>query len=100
MYKDVLSKGPDVLGLCKDVGRVNAPGEDSVDARFISYDQADMFTIYAEWYQNSQNFNRNFPINIQEYKHVNYTWNGLQGAEEQIFVSETIWKIWDKAKQI
>ena len=32
MYKDVLSKGPDVLGLCKDVGRVNAPGEDSVDA--------------------------------------------------------------------
>ena len=94
MYKDVLSKGPDVLGLCKDVGRVNAPGEDSVDARFISYDQADMFTIYAEWYQNSQNINRNanknFPINIQEYKHVNYTWNGLQGAEEQIFESETI----------
>ena len=36
MYKDVLSKGPDVLGLCKDVGRENAPGEDSVDARFIS----------------------------------------------------------------
>ena len=97
MYKDVLSKGPDVLGLCKDVGREKAPGEDSVDARFISSDQASMFTIYAEWYQN---INRNFPINIQEYKHVNYTWNGLQGAEEQIFVSETIWKIWDKAKQI
>lgn len=79
MYKDVLSKGPDVLGLCKDVGRVNAPGEDSVDARFISCDYA----VSSEYVQN-------FPINIQEYKHVNYTWNGLQGAEEQIFVSETI----------
>ena len=49
------------------------PGENSVDARFILREYA-----------------VNFPINIQEYKHVNYTWNGLQGAEEQIFVSETI----------
>lgn len=59
-----------------------APGEDSVDARFISCDYA----VSSEHMKNMQNF----PINIQEYKHVNYTWNGLQGAEEQIFVSETI----------
>ena len=49
MYKDVLSKGPDVLGLCKDVGREKAPGEDSVDARFISCDQANVFRTYAEF---------------------------------------------------
>ena len=52
------------------------PGENSVDARFILREYA----VSSE----------NFPINIQEYKHVNYTWNGLQGAEEQIFESETI----------
>ena len=43
----------------------NAPGEDSVDARFISCDYA----VSSEHMKNMQNF----PINIQEYKHVNYT---------------------------
>ena len=52
------------------------PGENPVDARFILREHAVNM--------------KNFPINIQEYKHVNYTWNGLQGAEEQIFESETI----------